>query len=210
MNTPLGRNRLLGIANLVATIATPSRVWLEGTKLLVTAGYTKTQSGAQVPLVPQATEPQIFSCCPHLLLFLPVSILYRYWPALHAYHNCSESQGPHCYHHTSSSVVLGPSQLLALQMEKSQHPSAPGSREGGKGQEHLPQPEGPHTEWRAEEEEEGAQSSPEGIMGEAGSKLLGRVVMSGSQGLGAGGSKDEDGGNGAWEPKLEQRIAPER
>ena len=118
MNTPLGRNRLLGIANLVATIATPSRVWLEGTKLLVTAGYTKTQSGAQVPLVPQATEPQIFSCCPHLLLFLPVSILYRYWPALHAYHNCSESQGPHCYHHTAASVVLGPSQLLALQMER--------------------------------------------------------------------------------------------
>ena len=98
-------------------------------------------------------------------------------------------RGPHCYHHTAASVVPGPSQLLALQMVKSQHPSAPGSREGGKGQEHLPQPEGLHTEWRAEEEE-GAQSSPEGIMGEAGSKLLGRVVMSGSQGLGAGGSKD--------------------
>ena len=53
--------------------------WLEeGTKLLVTEGYTKTQNGAQVPLVPQTTEPQICSCCPHLLLFLPVSILYRY------------------------------------------------------------------------------------------------------------------------------------
>lgn len=95
MNTPIGRNRRLGIANLVATIATPSRVWLEeGTKLLVTEGYTKTQNGAQVPLVPQTTEPQICSCCPHLLLFLPVSILYRYWLAPHAYHNCSESQGP--------------------------------------------------------------------------------------------------------------------
>ena len=58
--------------------------------------------------------------------------------------------------------------------------------------------------------EEGAQSSPEGLRGEAGSKLLGRVVMSVSQELGAGGSKDEDGGNGAWDPKLEQRIAPER
>ena len=34
--------------------------------------------------------------------------------------------------------------------------------------------------------------------------------MSVSQELGAGGSKDEDGGNGAWDPKLEQRIAPER
>lgn len=34
--------------------------------------------------------------------------------------------------------------------------------------------------------------------------------MSGSQELGAGGSKDEVGGNGAWDPKLEQRIAPER
>lgn len=58
--------------------------------------------------------------------------------------------------------------------------------------------------------EEGAQSSPGGIRREAGSKLLGRVVMSGSQELGAGGSKDEVGGNGAWDPKLEQRIAPER
>lgn len=90
----------------------------------------------------------------------------------------------------------GPSQLLALQMEKSQRPSVPESREGGKGQEHLPQPEGPHTEWRVEEKE-GAQSSPGGIRGEAGSKLLGRMVMLGSQGLGASGSKDEDGGNGA-------------
>ena len=44
MNTPLGRNRLLGIANLVATIATPSRVWLEGTKLLVTSHRRQVQN----------------------------------------------------------------------------------------------------------------------------------------------------------------------
>ena len=34
--------------------------------------------------------------------------------------------------------------------------------------------------------------------------------MLGSQGLGVSGSKDKDGGNGAWDRKLEQRIAPER
>ena len=34
-------------------------------------------------------------------------------------------------------------------------------------------------------------------MGEAGSKLLGRVVMSGSQGLGAGGSKVQNNYDGA-------------
>lgn len=71
-------------------------------------------------------------------------------------------RGPHCYHHTAASE--GPSQLLALQMEKSQRPSVPESRKGGKGQEHLPQPEGPHTEWRVEEKE-GAQSLPGGIRG---------------------------------------------
>lgn len=62
-DTPLGRNRLLGTANLVATIATFTRVPLEeGTKPpwpLVTAEYSKTQCGAYVALVPLTTEPQI-------------------------------------------------------------------------------------------------------------------------------------------------------
>ena len=62
-DTPLGRNRLLGTANLVATIATFPRVPLEeGTKPpwpLVTAEYPKTQNGAYAALVPLTTEPQI-------------------------------------------------------------------------------------------------------------------------------------------------------